>query len=80
MVNIDEILAEAKRRYPIGTIYKDLRYPHQSSYIVRELVIEDQLIVNKGYGYIYEENKWAYIVSLPEGYKQEEIDLIYEIW
>lgn len=71
--NKKELLEEAKRRYPVGTIIK---LANGNITDVKENLYFDtsclNVIWNDGYGMIYDNGKWAEIISEPEE-KVEEI-------
>jgi len=80
-INYDKIAEEAARKYPIGTKY----YPLNSSgvkggYIetainkpnwisTRSRLGQGRDSLDVGYGYIYVDEIWAEVVSLPKNYK-----------
>lgn len=69
----EELLEEAKRRYPIGT---KIKLPNGNITEIKENIYFDttdlNIIWNNGYGRIYDNGKWAEIISKLEE-KVEEI-------
>lgn len=73
--NADSILAEAQRRYPVGTTYRPLDssgkyYTDRSatqSVRVCEIVYNDHtgLGIDCGYGYVYLNGTWADVIAYP---------------
>jgi len=76
-MNKEQLLEEAKRRYPIGTKVKSLYYGniYYGNILMYNCGITpttDQIWVggeNLNNYLIYERNKWAEIISYPENYK-----------
>lgn len=73
-INAEELLAEAKRRYPVGTEFlstyqgdknevKSLSYEKNLSYEKSTLNVE--VIQNSSGGWVYSHGKWAEIISTP---------------
>lgn len=71
MVDIKKLLEEAKRRYPVGTVFKSA---HQEDicevvflehYWIEGVGLDVNIIQNRGAGWLYKNGKWAEIVSLP---------------
>lgn len=66
-MNKEELLEEAKRKYPIGTVIKLSN--GSITEIKKNIYFDtagDNIIWNDGYGRIYNNGKWAEIVSKPE--------------
>lgn len=62
--SMEEILEEAKRRYPIGTKFKNINTNNNTTYEIRnELQIQGTGISHYGIDYIYLNGKWAEIVK-----------------
>ena len=77
-----QLLEEAKRRFPIGTKFKVVHLPHEirtvksHDYYINTFVKKaiNLLICEKDScegASVYNEGKWAEIVSYPEGYIPE---------
>ncbi len=73
----EELLAEAKRRYPIGTKYKSIwdsenKMSHIGINICRAcgIQLDKHGIVDGSNNYLYYNGKWAEIVEYPEGYNR----------
>lgn len=74
----EELLEEAKRRYPVGCIFKCLVTGYD--YVIKEDV-EFKYEVKGIYSYIdnslyhkhYENNQWSEVVSLPESKVEESV-------
>ena len=74
-VDMKAILEEAKRRYPIGTVFKNFD-GHATHTVSSELIIQpdyDKGISHLGIGFLYKDGKWAEIVSLPEKAEPESL-------
>lgn len=82
-MNKTELLAEAKKRFPIGTVFLDAA--HDDQYTVKKyddhegdngwhtdkyIIIYVENITGCG-KYLYLDGKWAEVVSYPEGYVPE---------
>lgn len=83
----EELLAEAKRRYPVGTQFKVAHQPYRSEIVLSHDNHNNLFIINyKGEVHInflvesrvnrdcasvYGENKWAEIISLPKDIKYD---------
>lgn len=87
----NELIEEAKNRYPIGTKFisdcsKENGYLENEYEITHDLFTVNKMgIQGKSNGYIpfvYYRDKWAEIVSYPEGYIPKSINLLQkiEIW
>jgi hypothetical protein len=67
--NMEDLITEAKRRYPVGTIFKCL-HKCQGGPIIKEdhtFNSDDRCIrVLNGCGCIYEDGKWAEIIETPK--------------
>lgn len=68
-----DLLEEAKRRYPIGTIFASTLSPSHSicnvkdlEYEIRHLSRHDFIIQNSNGGWVYERGRWADIHILPD--------------
>lgn len=83
-MKIAELIAEAKRRYPIGTVFIALT-EDEKPYTVREfsnsegsngwytdehIIIYVEGVTGSG-KYLYRKGQWADIVSYPDGYVSE---------
>ena len=72
-MNRGELIEEAKKRYPIGTMYNALE-PNGTSNEVAEatrlprVFDGSEVQVDVGRRYVYANGKWATVVSYPEGY------------
>lgn len=73
----EELLEKAKRNYPVGTIIK---LSNGNTTDVKENIYFDKsdlnVIWNDGYGRIYDNGKWAEIVSKPEEKKENSKSLV----
>jgi hypothetical protein len=74
----EEIIAEAKKRYPIGTKYKNAVNPDESVYIMKgdDFIpwINDfhkercqSVTEQNSPGIVHSEGVWAEIISVPDG-------------
>jgi hypothetical protein len=67
-IDIEALLEEANRRYPIGTMYKELNDEGKATGALREAdqkadwVVHGQSI-EVGYGYVYAKGRWAEVVN-----------------
>lgn len=75
-IDIEALLEEANRRYPIGTMYKELNDEGKATGALREAseganwVVRGESI-EVGYGYVYAKGKWAEVVSDKETILEE---------
>lgn len=81
------LLEEARRRYPIGTVFISARYPNKkSTYNIHtpywEFYNHNEISVNYNTGAsIYKDGIWGEIVSLPKDHIPESIVInTYSIW
>jgi hypothetical protein len=70
-IDIEALLEEANRRYPIGTLYKELDNTGKVTGALREASEEANWVVRGesievGYGYVYANGKWAEVESKSE--------------
>lgn len=64
----ESLLEEAKRRYPIGTVFKDdfgLNPDGLSRTVTSELMVQGSGISHWGIPFVYLDGKWAEIISKP---------------
>jgi hypothetical protein len=71
---IEEILEICKKKYPIGTTFRD----GDSEYTVKkELIIQyDSCISHIGIGFVWQDGKYAEIISLPEPVKINNVVMV----
>lgn len=73
---MEELLQEAKNRYPKGTRAFDAKYKRtQPAYPVKNIIISGSDLINERISYIYDGStgEWAEIESSPENYETYEI-------
>lgn len=64
----EQLLEEAKRRYPVGTKYSDngIEYEVEEAQYFKIITLL-KIYGNNGAGCLMYDGKWAEIISLPEG-------------
>ena len=78
-----ELLEEASRRYPIGTLYKELNDEGEVTGALREASEDANWVVRGesievGFGYVYVNGKWAEIVSETKAEPIDKEDILEE--
>lgn len=81
----EEILAEAKRKYPVGTKYRGvcsnlIEGVVNADYDVRKPFKNDEIVLDAGKDYLFYKNRWAEIISLPETKVKEDASKSIEEW
>lgn len=68
MKSIEEILQEAKQKYPVGCMVSDAKYGGEAIELASIDIWSDgvSIIANTNYLYLYTEGMWAEIHSLPK--------------
>jgi len=76
--DIEALLEEANRRYPIGTRYKELNDEGKATGMLREADQKADWVVHGksievGFGYVYVKGKWAEVASKSESTDREAL-------
>lgn len=75
-----ELIKEAKNRYPVGTRFKSTCRGDVCEIIKHSFYFSREHIQNYPKGWVFTKpNKWAEIVSYPEGYIPKSTNLLKQI-